>query len=161
MPGEVGSAAWIAASFVAALFLAMIPLPVTLEAWRPAFVAMLVIYWSLLTPHRVGVATAWVAGFALDGFSGSILGQHAFGFAMVAYICQTVYQRLRRLHQVRQASFVFVLVGLAGLFSYWVDSLAARSVADFDFLKEALVSALLWPAFYAVMERYRWRCHVQ
>lgn len=49
-------------SFIIALLLTTIPLPGLLADWRPAWVAMMLIYWCIVLPERVGVGIAWLLG---------------------------------------------------------------------------------------------------
>ena len=48
-----------------------------LEAVRPAFIALAIIYWGIYAPHAGGIFAAWAAGLAFDVFNGEVLGQNA------------------------------------------------------------------------------------
>ena len=112
---------------------------------------MVVIFWTITIPDRVGVIFAWLAGLVLDGFTGATLGQNALSLALVAYICHGVYQRMRNFAALQQAALVFVLVGLHLLVGYWVQSLSSYPSRHLYFLAAALSSALLWPLFSMLM----------
>ena len=45
------------------------PLPSLLDAYRPDWVALVVLYWVIALPHRINIGTAWVAGLLLDAFT--------------------------------------------------------------------------------------------
>ena len=47
---------------LAALF-TVLPLPDWLEAYRPEWVALVVIYWVVALPDRIGLFSAWITGF--------------------------------------------------------------------------------------------------
>ncbi len=68
-------------SFVAALVLAIVPLPAALAAYRPDWVPLVLIFWGLMAPERIGLLTAFAMGLALDTLSGALLGQHALAMA--------------------------------------------------------------------------------
>ena len=68
----------IALSFLAAFMLTAMPLPDWALPWRPAWIAMVLVYWCMALPERVGVITGWVIGLILDVMHGSILGQARF-----------------------------------------------------------------------------------
>ncbi|HAT28315.1 MAG TPA: rod shape-determining protein MreD, partial [Gammaproteobacteria bacterium] len=64
---------WI--SIVAGMVLVVMPMPqfvpVELGFLRPDWVAMVLVYWIMALPHRVGILTAWLAGIAVDVLLGS------------------------------------------------------------------------------------------
>ena len=70
---------------LAALF-TVLPLPDWLEAYRPEWVALVVIYWVVALPDRIGLFSAWIAGFFMDVLEGSLLGLNALALALVAYL---------------------------------------------------------------------------
>ena len=112
-------------SFFAAMILAVITFPNNLP-WefgflRPDWVLLVLIYWVIALPHRVGVMTAWVIGLMVDVLLGSLLGQHALIFLLVAYIAQNLYQRLRMFAVWQQSMVVFALIGLSHLLGFWLE----------------------------------------
>ena len=50
-------------TFVAAYVLAVLPLPHWLQWGRPEWVALVLIYWCIALPHRVGMVPAWCWGW--------------------------------------------------------------------------------------------------
>ena len=96
---------WI--TIVAGMVLAVVPMPqfVPLELGflRPDWVAMVLVYWIIALPHRVGIPTAWLAGIAVDVLLGSLIGQHALAYVLIAYVVASLYQRLRMFSVWQQA----------------------------------------------------------
>ncbi len=145
----------IALTLLVALWLSVLPLPDWALWWRPAWVAMVVLYWVLALPQRFGVGMAWLSGLLLDIVSGAQLGQNALALAILAYIVLLLYQRLRMFTRSQQAGLVFVLVGLNQLLGHWVQSLSGTVASNLYFLLPALVSALLWPWLFELLRRLR------
>ena len=110
----------IALSFVVAFMLTAAPLPDWALAWRPAWIAMVLVYWC------IGVARTGRRFDRLDDRAGarcharSILGQHAFGLAFVAYITIQYHQRLRVFPLTQQAIFVASLIFLYLVMMLWI-----------------------------------------
>ena len=73
-------------TFVVALLLSVMPMPAMLELGRPMWLAMVLAYWVMALPHRVGLLTAWVAGLAIDVLYGQIFGQHALVMTLIAWM---------------------------------------------------------------------------
>mgnify|MGYP001829119680 CR=1 FL=1 len=132
-------------SFTSALVLAVLPLPQWLLWGRPEWVALVLIYWVIALPHRVGLATALVVGMVLDVLEGAVMGQNAFALVVVATLSLTLYQRLRVFSLGQQAAVVFVLVGINQMICQWVQNLQGAGAGTLFFLLPAFSSALLWP----------------
>jgi rod shape-determining protein MreD len=152
-----GNGRWvIALSLIAALWLAILPLPLWAQSGRPELVAMVLLYWVIALPERVGIGIAWLVGLIQDILEGSPLGQHAFALAVVAYLGLILYQRLRMFNPAQQASVIFVLIGINQLLCHWVQTIGGTVSPNLLFLLPALVSALMWPllsVFLRVLRR--------
>ncbi len=147
-------------SFIVALLLAVYPLQVDWRWWRPEFIALLVIYWSMYTPHNFGIAAAWGVGLVQDLVEICPLGQNSLGLIVVAYICHLSYQRIRNYALWQQAMWVFVLVGIYQLFGNWVGGLVDEGVESPIFLLSAIVSGFMWPLIVVLLQRIRIYLHL-
>ncbi|MDR2213304.1 MAG: rod shape-determining protein MreD [Pseudomonadales bacterium] len=151
------SGAWvILVSVVLGALLSIMPLPLDYEAWRPKWMILVLIYWAIALPHRMGLFTIWALGVFTDVLEGTLLGLNAFMFALAAYVALTLYQRLRMFTLVQQSFLVLMLVGVQQLLAFWILFMAGRNTAtDFSFLYPALSSALLWPVVYVLLRSWR------
>jgi rod shape-determining protein MreD len=130
---------------LAALF-TVLPLPLWLEAYRPEWVALVVIYWVVALPDRIGLFSAWIAGFFMDVLEGSLLGLNALALALVAYLALSLYQRMRMFTAIQQSSTILILVGIHQLLSFWVLTANSHNTApNLIFMISALSSAIIWP----------------
>lgn len=148
------------ASFIVALLLAVLPLPLELRVWRPEFVALLVVYWATYSPQYFGVFSAWLCGIVTDIVLLNPLGQSALGLIVVAYVAHLSYQRIRSYALWKQAMWALVLVGIYQLFSNWVISLMGRDVDAMVSLGTAASTALLFPLVVLMLRRLRIRFRV-
>jgi len=134
------------ATFVLAAFFTVFPLPEWLESFRPEWVALVLIYWVLALPDRIGLFTAWLAGFFMDVLEGSLLGLNALALALVAYLSLSLYQRMRMFTAVQQSATVLILIGMHQLLSFWVLTANNQNTAtNLIFMLSALSSAIIWP----------------
>ncbi len=150
----------IAVSFIIAFILTAAPLPEWAVAWRPAWIAMVLVYWCMALPGRVGVITGWCLGLVLDVLHGSILGQHAFGLAFVAWVALSYHQRLRVFPLVQQAVFVGVVVLIYLALMLWIYNLLGSVKYGASYLAGAVTTGLLWPWVFVILRDVRRRARV-
>ncbi len=154
----------IALTFVVAMILTLIPfpdfIPAELGYLRPEWSVLVLIYWVIALPHRVGLTVAWVTGLLLDVLLGTLLGQHAIALVIVAYIAANLYQRLRMFSVWQQSMIVFATVGLAQLIDFWIESIAGMTEWNMWYLLSSVVSAFLWPWVFLVLRYVRRRFRV-
>ena len=74
----------IAASLLAAGLLLSAPIPAWAVAWQPPWLALVLAYWCLAQPDRVGITAGFTLGLMQDALTGAPLGQHALALAVVA-----------------------------------------------------------------------------
>ena len=147
-------------SIFIALFLSIIPMPFWAQWGRPEWLAMVLVYWVIALPERVGIGVCWLSGVLLDILEGTPLGQNAFALSVIAYVSIILYQRLRMYTPWQQAGVLFILVGVHQLVSHWVQTLTGVLSPNLLFLLPALVSALLWPWLSALLRFCRRRFYV-
>ena len=150
----------IAVSFVVALMLTAVPLPEWALPWRPAWIALVLIYWCIALPERVGVLTGWVVGMVLDVMHGSILGQHAFGLAFVAYVAVLYHQRVRVFPLGQQATFVGSVVFAYLLLMLWIYNLLGSITYRYEYLFATISSTILWPWIFVILRDIRRKVRV-
>ncbi len=147
-------------SFIAALALTIVPLPGWLAAVRPEWVALVLIYWCMALPNRVGVGVGWTVGLLLDVLRAGLLGQHALTFAIIAYITLQLYQRLRVFPLWQQAFSILVLVFLHLILQLWIMGISGDSSHSWTWLLPALSSMLVWPLLFLGLRDVRRRFRV-
>ena len=156
MVGEQSHGGWvILLTFAAAFCLTVLPMPLELRWVRPELVTLVLIYWVIALPHRVGIVASFLVGLLLDVAEGTTLGQNALSLSVVAYLSLLLYQRLRQFNMVQQVAVVFVMVGINQLVSQWVQNLTGIGAVSPRFLVPALLSALLWPAVMSLLRFLR------
>lgn len=159
--GSMTNPVVIGLTIIASMVLAIVPIPhlvpPELGYVRPDWVAMVLLYWILALPHRVGIITAWVLGIVMDILLGSLIGQHALSYVVIAYIAGSLYQRLRMFSVWQQAAVIFVVLGLNQLINFWVESIAGLAVWGLWYLLPAVSGALMWPWIFLLLRYLRRR----
>ncbi|MFT5133794.1 MAG: rod shape-determining protein MreD [Gammaproteobacteria bacterium] len=150
----------IVVSFIIAIMLTAMPLPEWVVNWRPAWVAMVLIYWCMALPDRVGIGIGWLLGLLLDVQQGTVLGQHALGLAVIAYITIMSYQRIRVFPLAQQALIVCFYLLLVQFFNLWVRGIMGIPSQHWSFWLPAVTSMFLWPWLFIILRDIRRRYHV-
>lgn len=135
-----------------ALMLTIVPLPQLLNFGRPDWLLLLVIYWSLNAPILGGLTYAWICGLILDVLIGTLIGQHALAFVVVATAAQHFQLRIRVFPVLHQAIVVLMLVALYHFLLFWIDGIVGTAIASWIRWLPALIGALLWPVLVAVVD---------
>ena len=141
----------ISLTLVIALLLSVMPMSNVLELGRPMWLAMVLAYWVMALPHRVGLLTAWITGLATDVLYGQLFGQHALVMTLVAWMMLLLHQRIRRFPLWQQSLVMLPVLGIAQMLLLWLNSLTGNRPPTLLFLLPAVVSALLWPWVYSVL----------
>lgn len=142
-------------TFVLALALSIIPLPVILELLRPEWMALVLIYWCMAVPSRVGVTIGWLVGLLQDVSRDVLLGQYALAFALIAFLTLHLHQRLRVFPLWQQALSVGVLIMLECLVVLWIKGLTGQSPGFWKMMLPALTSMVFWPLIYLLLRHLR------
>ena len=132
-------------TLLVAYILTAVPLPEWGSALRPAWVPLVLIYWVIAMPHRIGVVSGWFAGLFLDGLTGSALGQHALALAVVAYIAYVLHMRIRVFPMWQQCLTMLVLVGTYQLINILIIRAVHITPWTLWYWTSVLISALVWP----------------
>lgn len=142
-------------TIIGAFMLAIMPLPDWAVEFRPDWVTLVLIYWAMATPTRIGVTMAWFAGLLLDVSYGTLMGQHAIGMVLVIYVIHLQHQRLRVASLLQQAIVIFFLLLVKQLLSLWVDGMLGRAPDSWLYFMPTITSTLLWPWTYLILRDLR------
>lgn len=151
----------IVSSFLLAYILTVMPLPDWALPARPEWVALVLIYWCMAVPQRVGVGIAWIAGLGQDALQSGLLGQQALAYAVVAFLVLKLHQRIRVYPLAQQALFVLLLLALVNLIQVWINGIIGRSVPGFAYWLPPLVGTFIWPWVFILMRGVRRHYGVQ
>ena len=143
-----------------ALVLTIMPLPEWAIPFRPQWYTLVLIYWALALPHRVGVGISWVVGIVVDVITGTLLGQHALGLSLIAFVTLKTHQRVRLFPLWQQSLVVLLLLGVEKLFSLWVMGAVGRPTPPLSYWAPPLIGMLLWPWIFIILRDLRRRFKV-
>jgi len=142
-------------SLVLGLVLMILPLPDWVQPYRPDWLALILIYWSMAMPKRVGLWFAFFAGLVLDVAQGTLLGQHAMALVIVVFLNLNFYQQVRVLALIQQAMYVFSLLLINQMVIAWVEGILGRPTPVLAFFAAPVIGMLIWPWVFVVLRDIR------
>ncbi len=145
----------IAMSSVVAIMLTALPLPDWAVNWRPAWVAIVLIYWCMAVPDRIGIFIAWFLGLLLDVQQGTVLGQNALGMILLAVLTINSHQRMRAYPLSQQAVLVCFYLLFYELIMLLISGYLGTRTRDWTYWMPAITSMLLWPWLFIVLRDVR------
>ena len=148
-------------SILLALIFTIFPLPDVVQPYRPQWTALVIVYWCMAIPERVGVGISFVTGLLLDVITGNLLGQHALGLSVIAFMTVQTHQRVRVFPLWQQSIFVAALLLIDRLLLLWVDGAIGRPLVGLVYWAPPLLGGLLWPWVYIILRDMRRRFHVR
>ena len=146
---------FIAATLVAALLMNLLPWSGYALAIKPDFVALVVLYWCIETPRRVGFLAAWLLGLLMDVADGTLFGQHALAYAFLAYAAEYFRRRVLRFPLWQQAVQVAVLLGLCSALVLVVRFVGGAPLPRWTYAVPPIVGALLWPILTTAIQSWQ------
>ncbi len=151
-----GGSSIIILSIIIAIILMLIPFTESIRFFRPEWVVMVLIYWAMALPRRVGVGLAWFTGLAIDLIMGGALGVFAFSYALVIYMVLRFHLQLRQYPLWQQALSILSLVLLVQL----MNVLLSPRTTGWHVWLPAVTSTIMWPIVFAVLRKLRRTFHV-
>ncbi len=145
------------ASIVVSLTLAIAPLPDWAVAYRPDWVALTLIYWSLLLPKTYSVGWAWLAGLVLDIAQGTLFGQHALALCFIIYISVKFHLKIRVFPMLQKTVTVFAILALYQFILFWINGVAGINSPSVTYWGPVLTGTAIWPLLSMLYSNSRYR----
>ena len=130
-------------SLLVAMVLNMVPLGRV--AWTPDLLMLLLVFWSVHQPSKVGMGAAFVFGLCMDVHQAALLGQHALAYTALTFVAITFHRRLLWLTLPAQAVQVLPWFFAAHVIELVLRLLAGGIFPGLSFLLAPVLEALLWP----------------
>lgn len=142
-------------TYVIALTLMVMPMPATFDVFRPDWVTLVMLYWIIALPHRVSMGTALILGVLSDVLLGSIVGVHALGMVIVAYLAARNFQRIRNFALIQQAVVIAVLILLKRFIVFEANVFLHDAEFTFSYFWPVLTSAVFWLWVFPLLRKVR------
>ena len=148
-------------SLLIGLMLMIMPLPGWAEAFRPNWLALFIIFWAMQLPRTWSIGWAWIIGIVLDVSLGTLLGQHALAFAVIAYITVRSHLLMRVFPLSQLTVTVSALLALCQFLLFWINGVADTHAPAVYYWGPVLSSTLIWPLVHAILSGVRYRARTE
>jgi rod shape-determining protein MreD len=132
-------------TFIVALLVNLMPWSGWWIFVKPDFVALVLLYWCIQQPRKVGFSVAWLLGLVMDVAEGSLFGQHALAYSVLAFAGIVLHRRVLMFTLRDQILHVVVLLLMNDLIVLAVRMLAGAPFPGYGYFAGSLIAAVLWP----------------
>jgi rod shape-determining protein MreD len=143
---------FIAISLILALIVNLLPWNGAAVLLWPDLVAMVLLYWSIHQPRRVGLMTGWFLGLLMDIADGVLFGQHALAYVIMAYAAYFLHRRIQTFSLWQQALYVFGLLLLMQVVMLLVRLAFGAAFPGALYFAGSVVGAALWPVLSLLLQ---------
>lgn len=127
------------------LGLAVNMVPLGRIGWTPDVIMVLLVFWGVHQPLRVGMGAAFVLGLCMDVSQSALLGQHALAYTVVSFGALAIHRRLLWLSVSEQLLPVFALFALAHAIEMLLRMASGGVFPGFWMALAPLLETALWP----------------
>ena len=142
-------------SVIVALLLGLLPLPDVLLPLRPYWLALVLAYWLIEAPDKVGLGVAFILGLLADLLFGNLLGEQALRLVILAFILQRFRARLRFFPLSQQALAIGGLLLNDRVVSAAVHMMLGEPRLPWSYWWAPVVGMLLWPPLFVLLDSLR------
>jgi len=128
-------------------------------AWVPDLLALVLVFWNVHQPLRIGVGVAFGFGVAMDVHLGALLGQHALAYTAMSFLAISMHRRLLWFPVSAQTLQVLPLFASAQALEIVVRLIAGHGFAGAALALGPLIEAALWPVANMLLLAPQRRAH--
>jgi rod shape-determining protein MreD len=144
--------AFIAATLLAALLINLLPWTSIAIVLKPDLVALVLLHWCVVQPRKVGFATAWLLGLMMDVADGSLFGQHALAYSVLAYAGIVLHRRVLSFTMKDQILHIIPLLLLNDLIVLAIRKVGGADFPGFSYFVGSFVGGALWPLLSVLLQ---------
>ncbi len=143
------------ASVLLALLLALLPLPLLLQPLRPYWLALVLAYWVIEEPERVGLGFVFIVGLIADISFGGLLGEQALRLVVMAFILQRFRARMRFFPLSQQALAIGGLLLNDRIVASAIHLAIGEPMLPWAYWWAPVLGMLLWAPLFVLLDALR------
>jgi rod shape-determining protein MreD len=111
----------------------------------PDFVALVLVFWGIHQPRKVGIGIAFFMGLMMDVHDSTLLGENALAYTLLSYLAIMIHRRVLWFPVLTQALHVFPLLLFTQFVQVMVRLIVSGKFPGWTQFVESVVSVALWP----------------
>ena len=111
----------------------------------PDFVALVLVFWGVHQPRKVGIGIAFGMGLLMDVHDATLLGENALAYTLLSYFAIMIHRRVLWFPTLTQAMHVFPLLLMAQAIQLIVHFVVSGRFPGLLQFIESVVAVILWP----------------
>lgn len=117
----------------------------------PDFVALVLVFWGIHQPRRVGIGIAFCMGLLMDVNDATLLGENALAYTLLSYFAITLHRRVLWFPLKKQVWYILFLLLSSQLVQMMVQFIVSQRTLSWFYLLDSCIGALLWPVVTAIL----------
>ena len=111
----------------------------------PDFVALVLVFWGIHQPRKVGIGLAFFMGLLMDVHEASLLGENALAYTLLSYFAIMIHRRVLWFPLMTQALHVFPLLLMTQAIQTLVRLVVLGKFPGWLHFIESVIAIALWP----------------
>lgn len=117
----------------------------------PDFLALVLLFWNIRQPRRIGMGAAWCLGAIVDVHSSSVFGEHALAYTLLSYFAITIHRRVLWFSPTMQAAHILPLLLAAQAVTVIIRVAFGAGFPGLWIFLESFMTAALWPLLQFIL----------
>ena len=131
--------------------LTIMPMPDFLNGITIEWVAMSIIFFSIMNVSLMGIYAAWIIGLLLDLLQGGLLGENALIFSVISYLSYRFRFQIRVYPDWQIMIVILFLLSFGNLISLWIKGFSGRILFVSEDWLSIIFAVLIWPIFMRIL----------
>jgi len=144
-------------SILLAFLLQLTPLPQAIIVLKPYWLALVLVYWAIETPDRVGLGFAFLLGLVADVLTGQLLGEQSLRLLVMIFIVLRFRSRLRFFPIGQQTLAILALLLNDRIVVLMVRGFSGDPMPSMGFWIGPVIGMIAWPFIFLLLDDLRAR----
>ena len=131
--------------------LTIMPMPDFLNGITIEWVAMSIIFFSIMNVSLMGIFAAWIIGLLLDLLQGGLLGENALIFSVISYLSYRFRFQIRVYPDWQIMIVILFLLSFGNLISLWIKGFSGRILFVSEDWLSIVCAVFIWPIFMRIL----------
>ncbi|GAC1408372.1 MAG: rod shape-determining protein MreD [Burkholderiaceae bacterium] len=117
----------------------------------PDFVALVLVFWSIHQPRKVGIGLAFSMGLLMDVHDATLLGENALAYTLLSYFAIMIHRRVLWFPSGVQALHILPLLLVTQVVQLLVRLIVSGKFPGWFYFLQSASTAFLWPFVSALL----------